>query len=64
LRGEAVKIEKYKGGRNWGLYDEKGALIAVIVYKKGASEVMRRLLEKQEEGNKNGGPSQSDGRAA
>jgi hypothetical protein len=39
-----MKIEKWKGGRFHGLYQDNGELIAVIVYKKGAVNV-KRLLE-------------------
>ena len=36
-------IEKY-GSRNWAVYDNSGCLICVTVSKKGANEVVRRLL--------------------
>ena len=35
--------KKY-GSRNWALYDDYGNLICVAVYKKGALEVLNRLL--------------------
>ncbi len=38
-----MKIERWKKGRNWAIYDEAGELIAVVVYKKGALEIVRRL---------------------
>ena len=41
-----MKIEKWKGGRHWAVYDETGELIAVVVYKRGAEEIRRRLEEK------------------
>jgi hypothetical protein len=41
-----MKVDKYKGGRNWAVYDEAGELVAVTVYKRGANEVKRRLFEK------------------
>ena len=37
-----MKIERY-GSRHWAVYDEKGALVCVTVYKRGAREVVRRL---------------------
>ena len=40
-----MKIEKY-GTRHWAVYDSDGHLICVTVYKKGAKEVLRRLLIK------------------
>ena len=41
-------IARWKEGRFWSLTDERGRLICVCVYKKGASEV-KRLLEEREE---------------
>jgi hypothetical protein len=38
-----MKIERWKDGRHWAIYDETGELIAVVVYKKGAQEIVRRL---------------------
>jgi hypothetical protein len=40
-----MRFEKY--GRFWAVYDEAGILICVTVYKKGAQEVIRRLLERR-----------------
>ena len=40
-----MKIERWKQGRYWALYDADGVLIAVCVYKKGAQEVKRRLSQ-------------------
>jgi len=40
-----MKIEKYRGSNHWGVFDEKGELVCVTVYKKGAKEVVRRLEE-------------------
>lgn len=34
-------ITKY--GRYWAVYDQAGALVCVCVYKRGATEVKRRL---------------------
>jgi len=39
-----LKIQKY-GSRNWSVYDNSGNLICVTVYKKGAVEVVKRLLD-------------------
>ena len=36
-----MKIERYK--RFWAVHDEKGELICLCVYRKGAREVIRRL---------------------
>lgn len=36
-----MSIERY--GRFWALYDAAHALVAVVVYKKGAAELRRRL---------------------
>ena len=36
-----MDIRRY--GRYWGVYDAEGQLVCVAVYKKGASEVVRRL---------------------
>lgn len=40
-----MKITKYKGTKHWAIYDNAGKLICVAVYKKGAEEVVRRLME-------------------
>jgi hypothetical protein len=37
-----MKIKRCR--RNWAVYDERGALVCVCVYRKGAREVVRRLL--------------------
>lgn len=39
-----MTIAKY-GRRFWAVYDEGGQLICVCLYKKGAREVVRRLME-------------------
>ena len=36
-----MSIRKY--GRYWALYDDAGELVCVCLYKKGATEVLRRL---------------------
>jgi hypothetical protein len=41
-----MKIEKWKDGRNWAIYDTNGELVAVVVYLKGAKEIVRRLTAK------------------
>jgi|GEM_PF-4041703 hypothetical protein len=38
-----MHYEKYKDGRNWAVYDSNDNLIAVVVYRKGAKEIVRRL---------------------
>ncbi len=40
-----MEIKKY--GRYWALYD-RGDLVALVLYKKGAIEIMRRLEEMRE----------------
>ena len=40
-----MKIERYGETRNWAVYDEDGVMICLTVYKKGASEVKRRMEE-------------------
>ena len=39
-----MSIRKY-GGRYWAVYDSAGALVCVCLYKKGATEVLRRLQQ-------------------
>ncbi len=39
-----MSIQRYKSGRYWAVYDEHGEMICLCVYKKGALEVVRRLL--------------------
>ena len=41
-----MKLEKYKDGRFWAVYDKDNILVCVTVYKKGAKEVIRRLEKK------------------
>jgi hypothetical protein len=36
-------IERYRGTRHWAVYDPAGALVCLVVYKRGAGEVVRRL---------------------
>jgi cytochrome b len=36
-------ITRYKNSRHWAIHDPNGALVCVALYKKGASEVARRL---------------------
>lgn len=36
-----MEIRKY--GRNWAVFDKKGDLVCLTVYKRGAVEVVRRL---------------------
>lgn len=40
-----MRIDKWKGGRLWALYDVDGSLIAVFAYKKGAEAVRARLSD-------------------
>ena len=37
-----LRIERYRGGRHWGLYDGQ-ELVVVTLYKRGAQEVLQRL---------------------
>lgn len=37
------RVERYKKGRNWAVYDPIGELICVTLYKRGALEIVRRL---------------------
>lgn len=39
-----MKIEKWKGGPFWAVFDHQGELVCVCVYKRGALEVVRRLM--------------------
>lgn len=39
-----MSIARYKQTRFWGVYDAAGRLVCVTVYKKGAQEVVSRLL--------------------
>jgi len=42
-----TRIERYKGGRNWGVWLDTGAeteLVAVVLYKRGAESV-RAVLQ-------------------
>lgn len=38
-----MRIERYKQGRHWAVYDDAEKLVVVTVYKRGAEEVKRRL---------------------
>ncbi|MBO9346417.1 MAG: hypothetical protein J7601_11905 [Chloroflexi bacterium] len=42
-----MQVKKYRPGRRspWAVYDERGALICLCVYKKGAEAVAARLRE-------------------
>lgn len=42
---EKFRIEKWKSGRSFALYDENGDLICVTLYRRGALKVVRRLEE-------------------
>ena len=52
LRGSDMKIERYKGGRFWAIYDSKGELVAVVVYERGAQEIVRRLSHNESTSSK------------
>jgi hypothetical protein len=44
-----MKIERYaKNPRFWAIYDEAGELVAVVVYKRGAQEIVKRLQASKE----------------
>jgi hypothetical protein len=38
-------VSRYKHSRHWAIHDPDGALVCVALYKKGATEVVRRLSE-------------------
>ena len=38
-----MRIARYGKSRHWAVYDDKGTLICICLYKKGAEEVVRRL---------------------
>jgi hypothetical protein len=40
----------YKG--HWAVYDAAGCLVCVCVYRKGAREVVRRLIDSHDEGHR------------
>ncbi len=42
-----MRIERWKGGRFWAVYDVDGSLVCVTVYRKGAMEVVRRLQQSE-----------------
>src|SRR5579859_6154806 len=42
-RRTAYQIERYRRSRFWAVLDGHGELICLVVYKKGAQEVVRRL---------------------
>ena len=39
-----MTITRWKNGRFWAVWDADGTLVVVCVYKKGAQEVVRRLV--------------------
>ena len=40
-----LSISRYKGGRHWAVREtDTDSLVAVMVYRKGAVEVVRRLM--------------------
>jgi hypothetical protein len=41
--GSGARVEKYKR-RHWAAYDADGILVCVCVYRKGAEEVVRRVV--------------------
>ncbi len=41
-----MKIERWPHSRYWAVYDEAGELICLCVYKKGAQEIVRRLMSR------------------
>ena len=38
-----MSIQRVKNGRAWAVLDVDGTLIALVMYKRGALEVLRRL---------------------
>jgi len=53
-----MRIARYGKTRYWAVRDTDGALICLCVYRKGAAEVIRRLLAQgKEETSDTGQPS-------
>jgi hypothetical protein len=42
-----MRIARYQHTRYWAVYANDGTLICLCVYRKGAQEVVRRLLAKE-----------------
>lgn len=42
---EGFRIEKWKSGKFFALYDDNNTLVAVTVYRRGALEIKRRLQD-------------------
>jgi hypothetical protein len=42
-----MTIKRYR--RYWAVYDERGTLVCICLYKKGATEVVRRLQAREKE---------------
>ena len=42
-----MRYEKYKNSRYWAVYSESNQLICITVYKRGAIETIRFILELQ-----------------
>jgi len=38
-----MSIAKVKNGRAWAVIDDDGTIIALVLYKRGAIEIVRRL---------------------
>ena len=38
-----MNIKKWKGGKNWAVFNDSGELITVTVYKKGAEELIKYI---------------------
>lgn len=41
--GEGWRVDRYREGRHFGVWDPAGELVCVCVYRKGAEAVRRRL---------------------
>jgi len=39
-----ARVERWKNGRAWAVYDEMGGLVCVALYRRDAIEVVRRLM--------------------
>jgi len=45
-----MRVERYGFSRYWAVLDTAGTLVCLCVYRKGATEVVRRLQAREKEG--------------
>jgi len=43
-----MRIERYGNTRYWAVIDADGSLVCLCVYRKGAKEIVERLLAKEQ----------------